>query len=225
MDHGKLKHGAHTSLAIGAEAPAGDEDLGSSTTSAISTRALLLGANGSDGNVDTKNVYNDGTAVDLDVDLDLDVENGNGATSALPRAPGKPRKKRAVTETPSRCLLASLAVLLCTLVVGAGCWVIVNRLMHPLSGRASSTFERPVTGMHGAVATEHGTCSQIGVDLLKEGGNALDAAIAGALCIGVVNSFSSGVGGYVPCLARNFISEWLKLRIPCPMRPLVCRDS
>lgn len=35
----------------------------------------------------------------------------------------------------------------------------------------------------------------IGVDVLKHDGNAVDAAIATALCSGVVNMFSSGIGG------------------------------
>ncbi len=43
---------------------------------------------------------------------------------------------------------------------------------------------------HGAVAAENKRCSDIGVDVLKEGGNAVDAAIAATFCIGVVNMFS-----------------------------------
>jgi len=37
--------------------------------------------------------------------------------------------------------------------------------------------------------------SQVGVDVLKEGGNAIDAAIATAICIGPRNFASSGIGG------------------------------
>ena len=43
---------------------------------------------------------------------------------------------------------------------------------------------------NGAVASENKRCSDIGVDVLKDGGNAVDAVIAATLCIGVVNMFS-----------------------------------
>jgi gamma-glutamyltranspeptidase/glutathione hydrolase/leukotriene-C4 hydrolase len=47
-----------------------------------------------------------------------------------------------------------------------------------------------IRARHGAVASENKRCSDIGVDVLKEGGNAVDAAIAATFCIGVVNMFS-----------------------------------
>lgn len=46
-----------------------------------------------------------------------------------------------------------------------------------------------------AVVTDHGLCSEIGRDVLIEGGNAVDSMIASLLCIGVVNPQSSGLGG------------------------------
>lgn len=42
----------------------------------------------------------------------------------------------------------------------------------------------------GAVASENILCSEIGVDVMKDGGNAVDAAIASTFCTGVVNMFS-----------------------------------
>ena len=47
-----------------------------------------------------------------------------------------------------------------------------------------------IEAKHGAVAAENERCSTIGVEVLKEGGNAVDAAISSALCVGVVNMFS-----------------------------------
>ncbi|VDO77335.1 unnamed protein product [Haemonchus placei] len=46
-----------------------------------------------------------------------------------------------------------------------------------------------------AVASDHGFCSEIGRDVMIDGGNAVDAIIATLLCVGVVNPQSSGLGG------------------------------
>jgi gamma-glutamyltranspeptidase/glutathione hydrolase/leukotriene-C4 hydrolase len=47
-----------------------------------------------------------------------------------------------------------------------------------------------IKAKHGAVASENELCSNIGVEILKDGGNAVDAAVATTFCIGVVNMFS-----------------------------------
>ena len=47
----------------------------------------------------------------------------------------------------------------------------------------------------GAVASVHPLATQAGVDAMKRGGNAVDAAIATALTLGVVDGHNSGIGG------------------------------
>lgn len=53
----------------------------------------------------------------------------------------------------------------------------------------------PLSGKHGGVVTEVGVCSDIGVNVLKEGGNAADAIISSALCVGTIAGYHSGIGG------------------------------
>eukprot|EP00980_Cylindrotheca_fusiformis_P004801 scaffold1028_cov135-Cylindrotheca_fusiformis.AAC.11 len=48
---------------------------------------------------------------------------------------------------------------------------------------------------HGAVASDHKICSEIGMSILRDGGNAVDSAVATILCLGVANPASSGLGG------------------------------
>lgn len=52
-----------------------------------------------------------------------------------------------------------------------------------------------VESKRAVVAADDGRCSQIGVSVLEKGGHAVDAAVATALCLGVVNPMSSGIGG------------------------------
>eukprot|EP00055_Hartaetosiga_balthica_P011340 m.51176 g.51176 ORF g.51176 m.51176 type:complete len:624 (-) comp7548_c1_seq3:96-1967(-) len=48
---------------------------------------------------------------------------------------------------------------------------------------------------HGAVSADALECSTLGANVLKSGGNAVDAAVTTALCLGIVHGESSGIGG------------------------------
>mmetsp|Transcript_14617 Transcript_14617/g.22041 ORF Transcript_14617/g.22041 Transcript_14617/m.22041 type:complete len:677 (-) Transcript_14617:115-2145(-) len=58
----------------------------------------------------------------------------------------------------------------------------------------------------GLVAADDYRCSVIGADVLRDGGNAMDAAVATALCLGVVSPASSGLGGGCFILGYNATS-------------------
>ncbi|RUS29960.1 hypothetical protein BC938DRAFT_480012 [Jimgerdemannia flammicorona] len=73
-----------------------------------------------------------------------------------------------------------------------------------------------IVAKHGAVAAEVSSCSEAGVEILKEGGNAVDAAIAGALCLGVVNMFSTGIGGFMLIRLPDGHSELIDFRETAP---------
>ena len=53
----------------------------------------------------------------------------------------------------------------------------------------------PVTGQHGMVVTDAGLATRVGLEMLKAGGNAVDAAVATAFALAVVYPGAGNLGG------------------------------
>ena len=56
---------------------------------------------------------------------------------------------------------------------------------------------------NGMVTAEHHLAAEAGIEMLRDGGNAVDAAVAAAFAMGVVEPFTSGIGGIAGLVIRR----------------------
>ncbi|MFO0867657.1 MAG: gamma-glutamyltransferase [Pirellulales bacterium] len=72
-----------------------------------------------------------------------------------------------------------------------------------LAGTLAAQEKRMAESPQGMVATVHPLATQAGMAALRDGGNAVDAAIAAAVTLGVVDGHNSGLGGGTLILIRT----------------------
>lgn len=149
--------------------------------------------------------------------------------SLRPRADGLPPLvrewlglSRAEGSRAARCLGGCAVlnlVLLALLVIVAVAVTSPTIAPTPAAGTStSSDAPEHVSTSLGAVAADEPRCSEIGASALRDGGHAVDAAVAAALCLGVLHPHSSGIGGGAFAVIRlaDGTSEAIEFREEAP---------
>ncbi|MGI8408991.1 MAG: gamma-glutamyltransferase [Pyrinomonadaceae bacterium] len=65
----------------------------------------------------------------------------------------------------------------------------------PMESKIYGLWREPVRSRHAMVASQHELASKIGIDIIRKGGNAVDAAIAVGLALAVVYPEAGNIGG------------------------------
>ncbi len=72
-----------------------------------------------------------------------------------------------------------------------------------IAERHFGTAQRVATSRRGMIATAHSEATRAGAEMLADGGNAIDAAVAAAFALGVCEPAASGLGGQTMMMIRH----------------------
>ncbi|KAJ8483665.1 hypothetical protein OPV22_016150 [Ensete ventricosum] len=120
-------------------------------------------------------------------------------SSLLRQRPAASRRRRCYAASAGA--LFVLGIFLVVVVVGPGGSDRAKKIAPERWGGTGGPEE--VESEVGVVAADDWRCSKVGAAALRSGGHAVDAAVATALCLGVVHPVSSGIGGGAFIVVRS----------------------